>query len=197
MSYVPTEVGVFDVRVVCAGQQLPGSPWHPKIIDTRNLRVIGGWAAICDEMGRLKLGPTSKISFDTAEAGPGELSGNVADQPITFEMTSSNRLKLVPPQINGGEHRMEIMFNGSPFPGAPKIAVVQELEPPPQDTSRVMLRGRGLTTAKCGEEVSFTIDGSQAGNGTPKVQLFSPTTEINVNLQHLGNYRVFQIISVL
>lgn len=41
VSYIPTEVGVFDVRVVSAGQQLPGSPWHPKIIDTRNLRVIG------------------------------------------------------------------------------------------------------------------------------------------------------------
>lgn len=41
VSYVPTEIGVFDVRVVSAGQQLPGSPWHPKIIDTRNLRVIG------------------------------------------------------------------------------------------------------------------------------------------------------------
>lgn len=41
VSYVPTEVGVFDIRVVSASQQLPGSPWHPKIIDTRNLRVIG------------------------------------------------------------------------------------------------------------------------------------------------------------
>lgn len=41
VSYVPNEIGVFDVRVVSAGQQLPGSPWHPKIIDTRNLRVIG------------------------------------------------------------------------------------------------------------------------------------------------------------
>lgn len=46
ISYVPTEVGVFDVRVVSAGQQLPGSPWHPKIIDTRNLRVIGESSAI-------------------------------------------------------------------------------------------------------------------------------------------------------
>lgn len=55
-----------------------------------------------------------------------------------------------------------------------------------QDTSRVLLKGRGLTSAKCGEEVSFTIDGSQAGNGTPKVQLFSPTSELNVMLQHLG-----------
>ncbi|XP_076247657.1 filamin-type immunoglobulin domains fbug isoform X3 [Calliopsis andreniformis] len=187
VSYVPTEVGVFDVRVVSAGQQLPGSPWHPKIIDTRNLRVIGGWPAVCDDIGRLKLHPSNKISFDTAEAGPGELTGKIGDQMLSFEMTSNNRLKLIPPQINGGEHRLEILFNGIPFPGAPKLAIVQDLEPPIQDTSRVLLRGRGLTSAKCGEEVSFTIDGSQAGSGTPKVQLFSPTSELNVMLQHLGD----------
>ncbi|XP_014471326.1 PREDICTED: filamin-A isoform X4 [Dinoponera quadriceps] len=187
VSYVPTEVGVFDVRVVSAGQQLPGSPWHPKIIDTRNLRVIGGWSAVCDDIGRLKLHSSNKISFDTAEAGPGEISGTIGDHPLSFEMTSNNRLKLVPPQINGGEHRLEILFNGTPFPGAPKLAVAQDLEPPVQDTSRVLLKGRGLTSAKCGEEVSFTIDGSQAGNGTPKVQLFSPTSELNVMLQHLGD----------
>ncbi|XP_050456276.1 filamin-A isoform X1 [Cataglyphis hispanica] len=187
VSYIPSEIGVFDVRVVCAGQQLPGSPWHPKIIDTRNLRVIGGWSAVCDDIGRLKLHPSNKISFDTAEAGPGEINGTIGDHPLTFEMTSSNRLKLVPPQISSGEHRLEILFNGTPFPGAPKLAIVQDLEPPMQDSSRVLLKGRGLTSAKCGEEVSFTIDGSQAGNGTPKVQLFSPTNELNVMLQHLGD----------
>nr|XP_034189515.1 filamin-A isoform X2 [Osmia lignaria] len=187
VSYIPTEVGVFDIRVVSAGQQLPGSPWHPKIIDTRNLRVIGGWSAVCDDLGRLKLHPSNKISFDTAEAGPGELSGKIGDHALSFEMTSNNRLKLIPPQLSGGEYRLEILFNGVPFPGAPKLAIVQDLEPPMQDTSRVLLRGRGLTSAKCGEEVSFTIDGSQAGSGTPKVQLFSPTNELNVMLQHLGD----------
>lgn len=149
VSYVPTEVGVFDIRVVCAGQQLAGSPWHPKIVDTRNLRVIGeffrsqfdpdeikqhfrsfpgGWAAVCDDAGRLKLYPSSKISFDTAEAGPGELSGSIGDYPLSFEMTSSNRLKLVAPQMAGGEHRLEILFNGSAFPGAPKLAITPEIE---------------------------------------------------------------------
>ncbi|XP_026826378.1 filamin-A isoform X2 [Ooceraea biroi] len=187
VSYVPTEVGVFDVRVVCAGQQLPGSPWHPKIIDTRNLRVIGGWSAVCDDIGRLKLHPSNKISFDIADAGPGEINGTVGDHPLIFEMTSNNKLRLISPQISSGEHRLEILFNGTPFPGAPKLAVVQDLELPTQDTSRVLLKGRGLTSAKCGEEVSFTIDGSQAGNGIPKVQLFSPTNELNVLLQHLGD----------
>lgn len=41
VTFVPSEPGIFDVRVACAGQQLPGSPFHPKIVDTRNLRVIG------------------------------------------------------------------------------------------------------------------------------------------------------------
>ena len=43
-------------------------------------------------------------------------------------MTSNNRLKLVLPQIPAGEHRMEIMFNGVPFPGAPKLAIAPETE---------------------------------------------------------------------
>ena len=134
----------------------------------------------------MKLAPGNKISFDTAEAGPGELSGTIADQPLNFEMTSNNRLKLLIPQLPGGEHSMEILFNDLPFPGAPKLAIAPESEATSQDTSRVMLRGRGLTSAKCGEQVSFTIDGSQAGSGTPQVQIFSPTSEVNVVLQHLG-----------
>ena len=90
--------------------------------------IVGGWSAVCDEIGRLRLHPSNKISFDTAEAGPGEISGTVGDHLLNFEMTSSNRLKLVPPQMSSGEHHLEILFNGTPFPGAPKLALVQDLE---------------------------------------------------------------------
>lgn len=80
-------------------------------------------------MGRLKLITTNKISFDTSEAGPGELTGTIGEHPINFEMTTNNRLKLLLPQhINKGEHKMELLFNGVPFPGAPKLAVVPESE---------------------------------------------------------------------
>lgn len=72
--------------------------------------------------------PSNKISFDTAEAGPGELTGSIGDHALSFEMTSNNRLKLISPQLNSGEHRLEILFNGTPFPGAPKLAIVQDLE---------------------------------------------------------------------
>ncbi|XP_014219845.1 filamin-A isoform X2 [Copidosoma floridanum] len=188
VTYVPTEPGVFDVRVVCAGQQLPGSPWHPNIVDTRNLRVIGGWPALCDELGRLKLAPGNKVHFDVSEAGPGELTGSIDEQALSFETTSNGRLKLLVPQVAPGEHAIDILFNGMPFPGAPKLAVAPEAQASlAQDSSRVVLRGKGLTAAKCGEQVSFTIDGSQAGAGTPQVQIFSPTREVDVVLQHLGN----------
>lgn len=126
VTYEPSEPGVFDVRVVCAGQQLPGSPWHPNIIDSRNLRVIGGWSALCDDLGRLKLSSGNKISFDTAEAGPGQLSGSIDGQPLNFETTSNNRLKLIIPQVTPGEHNIDILFNGLPFPGAPKLAIAPE-----------------------------------------------------------------------
>lgn len=52
-SYVPSEVGVFDVRVTWAGMDIPGSPFHPRVIDNSKLRIIGGWDAHCatDDMG--------------------------------------------------------------------------------------------------------------------------------------------------
>jgi filamin len=47
-TYVPTETGVFDVRVTWAGIDIPGSPYHPRVVDSSKLRVIGGWDAHCD-----------------------------------------------------------------------------------------------------------------------------------------------------
>lgn len=107
-----------------------------------NKIIVGGWSAVCDDIGRLKLHPSNKISFDTAEAGPGEMSGTIGDHPLSFDMTSNNRLKLVPPQMSSGEHRLEIMFNGTPFPGAPKLAIVQDLEVSQQFNSNNSLFSR-------------------------------------------------------
>lgn len=52
-----------------------GSPFHPRIVDARKVRAIGGWESLCDSAGRLELSVhnTKKISLDTSEAGPGKL----------------------------------------------------------------------------------------------------------------------------
>jgi len=62
-----------DIRLGVTSVFFVGSPFHPKIVDTRRVRVIGGWEAHSDSRGRLELAvhTTKKISFDTTEAGPG------------------------------------------------------------------------------------------------------------------------------
>ena len=73
--YTPQEVGVFDVRVMWNGIDILGSPFHPKVVNPRKVRVIGGWESICDNTNKLLLtvGEEKKISFDTLGAGPGKM----------------------------------------------------------------------------------------------------------------------------
>lgn len=52
---------------------------------------------------------------------------------------------------------------------------------------RVVLTGRGLAAAKCHQEAEFTIDGSQAGPGSPEVSLTGSKQDIKVTLDSVGN----------
>lgn len=74
MSFIPQEVGIFDVRVLWNGRDIPGSPFHPRIVNPRKVRVIGGWESLADNKNKLVLTPgeEKKISFDTLDAGPGK-----------------------------------------------------------------------------------------------------------------------------
>ena len=40
VTYTPREVGLFDVRVLWNGREVPGSPFHPKIVDPRKVRTV-------------------------------------------------------------------------------------------------------------------------------------------------------------
>lgn len=76
MSFTPQEVGIFDVRVLWNGRDIPGSPFHPRIVNPRKVRVIGGWESLADNKNKLILTPgeEKKISFDTLDAGPGKMA---------------------------------------------------------------------------------------------------------------------------
>lgn len=50
-----------------------------------------------------------------------------------------------------------------------------------------MLTGRGLASAKCHQEAEFTIDGSQAGPGSPEVSLTGSKQDVKVTLENIGN----------
>ena len=53
-----------------------GSPYYPKVVDPRKIRVSGGWRPLLDDQERIPLvvGKEKHIPFDATEAGPGNLS---------------------------------------------------------------------------------------------------------------------------
>ena len=56
-----------------------GSPYYPKVVDPRKIRVSGGWRPLLDEQERIPLvvGKEKHIPFDAADAGPGTLMSRI------------------------------------------------------------------------------------------------------------------------
>lgn len=171
VTYTPTEVGVYDVRVTWDGGDVSGSPFHPRVVDPRKVRPIGGWEAHCDQRGRLELTThvTKKMSVDVAEAGPGQLTAECVGPsgqtvPVAVESVGGSRQRLLLTPRAPGEHRLTVFYGGGPLPRMPLVGMA-EAGGAGAGPVRVVLTGRGLAAAKCHQEAEFTIDGSQAGPG--------------------------------
>lgn len=166
--YTILSVGKYEIRASCPNRgPLPGSPWHISCVDSTKVVPVGGWGPLLDDDGRLTI--PARIIFDTSEAGPGELMCLIDDREIQIDKHSENRARLY---ISGeglvpGEHNFELSFSGvtvSQSPGSTFVA-------PLQAADKVVLTGRGLAAAQCGEPAHFTIDASQAPSGRPEVML--------------------------
>nr|CAH7749585.1 unnamed protein product [Callosobruchus chinensis] len=153
VTYTPKWVGVYDVVVMIGPNELPGSPFHPTIVDPSAVRVIGGWSQHLDDAGRIRL--PAKLAFDTGNAGPGPLECTLAGRKVAGEK-SGDRVRIA----------------GFPLPEAPSSVVCVG--------DQVVLTGKGLAQAQCGEPAVFTIDGSKASSGNPEVTLQAADTNIPV-----------------
>lgn len=153
---VRIERNTYNAGITCFFFQLPGSPFRPVIVDPSAVRLIGGWNQYLDDSGRLKL-PT-KLAFDLANAGPGNLECKVSGRKINADKAGTRvRFDISGEGLNSGEHDFDIKLANIPLPNAPKTAV--------SSGDQVVLTGRGLANAQCGEPAVFTIDGSKAGTG--------------------------------
>lgn len=94
------EVGIFDVKILWNSKEIPGSPYHPKVIDPTKVRVVGGWPAHLDEKDRIRMrvGEEKKLTFDVSQAGPGKLSAEVRGPsgliPVKIESAGKDRVKV-------------------------------------------------------------------------------------------------------
>jgi len=95
----------------------------------------------------------------------GELDGHLESQggtivPIMIDHSGDNVKCVLTPHISG-PHALYLNFAGLPLPGSPYPALVES----GAAGVRVILSGSGLSTATCGQQAEFIIDGSQAGPG--------------------------------
>lgn len=109
-----------------------------------------------DDTGRIKL--PAKLAFDISNAGSGTLECKMAGRKQNSEKNASRiRFELSGEGLSPGEHEFDIRFSNFVLPEAPKSIVCLG--------DQVVLTGRGLAQAQCGEPAVFTIDGSKASSG--------------------------------
>ncbi|XP_072376991.1 filamin-A isoform X3 [Diabrotica undecimpunctata] len=171
VSYVPKWVGTYDVIISIGPNDLPGSPFRPSVVDPAAVRLIGGWNQYLDDTGRIKL--PAKLAFDTSNAGPGNLECKISGRKVNQEKSNTRiRFELSGEGLSPGEHEFDIRFANYPLPEAPSSIICLG--------DQVVLTGRGLAHAQCGEAAAFTIDGSKASIGNPEVTLHAADNNIPV-----------------
>ncbi|XP_076435464.1 filamin-A-like isoform X7 [Babylonia areolata] len=189
VTYIPVEVGMFDALVKWNGKELPGSPFHPKVVCARKVQVVGGWQHYMDSKERIHLvvNEEKNIPFEVAEAGPGKLTAEVKGPsgliPVTVDDSTVGRSTVVFTPREEGIHSVYLYWSDTPLVNSPfqGYATSGALDP-----SKVILTGRGLKEAIVREEAEFMIDASQAGTGEPEVQLTGVRAEVNVFVTPLG-----------
>ncbi|XP_078614623.1 filamin-A-like isoform X5 [Branchiostoma floridae x Branchiostoma japonicum] len=188
VTYVPVEVGIFDITLKHGGQEIDGSPFHPTVIDPRKVRAKGGWNTFLGSNGRLTLFVNERytLPLDAAEAGPGKMSsmvrGPTGEIPVDIEKRNDGMHFVSFTPVADGEHVVDVNWSDLPIARSPIYGDARASRDALVSHEKVVVRGRGLREAKVGEEAEFIIDGSEAGPGTPEVMMSGLKNDIDVRM---------------
>ena len=86
---------------------ITGSPFHPKIVDARKVKISGGWGQYMDAQERVALvvGEEKRLLFDVSQAGPGslrsEVVGPTGNIPVAVEENYGNTVVSFVPEAEG------------------------------------------------------------------------------------------------
>ena len=193
VKYIPVEVGVFTLAVTWNGKDIPGSPFHPKVVDPNKVVVVGGWQQILDTKDRVNLvvGEPKRLIFDVSQAGPGnlttEVTGPTSNLHSSIESTGHDQVTVTFTPEQEGNHYIHLNWSKIALPKSPLLGYAVHTH---QD-NKVVLTGRGLKESTVREEAEFQIDGTQAGPGAPEVTLTGVKAEIPVKVIPIaqGKYR--------
>lgn len=103
--------------------------------------------------------------------------------PVQIEHLGPDTVQCIVTPRSAGPHSLSLLFGGFPLPSSPFHGLTES----GGTGVRVILTGKGLASATCGQQAEFTIDGSQAGPGIPEVTLTGVKHDIDVSLQMVGS----------
>lgn len=118
VSYTPVEVGTFNVHVRWNGQEIVGSPFHPRVVNPRKVTIVGGWASLLDANNQmqLRLNQVKTIEVDCNHAGQGhltaELVGPSGNIPVDISSRGRDRYAISFMPTVEGDYYLRIMWNG-------------------------------------------------------------------------------------
>jgi len=197
VKYIPEEVGHTAIHVFWNNTEIPGSPFQARICDSTAVKPMGGWEGVLDlDTGRMEMvvGEERLITWDVSKAGPGsmdiEIQGPVYDHRL--DNAGPGKIKFVFIPRKEGTFTLATKWNGSLVRTVQ--AVVRTSQPQQQQqqqqqrtSGRVVLTGKGLMSATCGEESIFVIDGSDGGDGEPVVSLSGIDSTIPVSCRAVSH----------
>ncbi|XP_071838395.1 filamin-C-like isoform X3 [Apostichopus japonicus] len=190
VTYVPTEVGIFNIRVLYGERLIYGAPFQAKITDPRKVR-FAGFPTARNEYGTLDLllKETYRVEVDTGDAGPGDLRAEMetanAILPVQVDRVSDSNYVLTFSAPKEGNCIIKVMWAGSHIKGSPFEGYAREKELP-IDNTKVVIKGEGIRSTKVYVPTEFIIDGTQAGAGTPSVSITGTTEDLDFKLEPYG-----------
>jgi filamin len=197
-SFVPTSIGMHDIRVCWAGRELSQSPYRVTAVDLNQVRPKHGWESILNSnrLFALQLNQVKKVTFVTSDAGPAKLRGelmlpNGQNQTNVIESHGNHKYRFVYTPKQAGTYTLNLFYADLLLPQCPLVASATDAKSNGKSSkevidtettasnstaligceSRVTLRGGGLAGAFAGQTAQFVVDASAAGAGEPNCTL--------------------------
>ncbi|CAL1273258.1 unnamed protein product [Larinioides sclopetarius] len=177
VEYVPVEVGMHEIGVKYADQDIPGSPFKVMCtpgVDPSKVKASGPGV----EPNQCRAGKPLPFTVDATKSGKAPLDvqvtsdkGPIPSKPIIRDNGNGTfDVSYVPPP-EGSPCNVKVAYGGKDIPGSPfQMKVKPAVEP-----QKVKLSGPGVQNkVPASIPVEFTIDTKEAGKANLDVQIKRP-----------------------
>ena len=169
--YTPKLPGVYQVSVTADGKHLPGSPYLVPYTDVPQPEKC---FVLEPGIDKAQVGKWSEFTVDCSGAGPGNLSvevqspSGIVDHEIEPLPNNQFKVRFHPTVI--GSYVVSAQWTGVPINNSPFTCQVS-------NPAKCIASGAGISGAKLGEPVEFTVSTVGTGPGSLETVVYGPKGE--------------------